>query len=322
MTFDVRQAAAIAQGEIWTPPPIDLEGVNLNPPSATLSSQVTGDDVTTLRAACTGGRVKIFSQVKDFAAAEENVHVSQGAQYLAVGEAGWFAKVFVQHRPNGNISTVYVPAAVALVTSAVKTTDAEIVAFLGLDSGGTYVIAGDIRYHRSADTVIVTRVEDVRRPAYVDDGDKTGVAADQADTSNLGEKFWGYLDFPLDLTTAFGLGAAAFAIDGAALPSFPYGGRVGAIEYIAGFPGAGAGGDITLLAGIDDGTSSTPVTGGEMQLLLAAVGVPGLVTGGTPTAADTFNQGDLLDIEVDAAATAYTAGSGTVRVPIYEKLAR
>ena len=323
MTFDVRQASAIAQGEVWTPPPIALEGMHVSPPSATLSSQLTGADVTTLRAACSGGRVKIFGRVRDLPAEEVTVGQSPAAsQLLALGEAQWFAKVAVQHRPNGTIDVVYVPGTVALVADVARTTDAQIVAFLGLDTGGTYVICGDIRYHRSADTVIQTMVSDLRRPAYVDDGDKTGVAADQADASNLGDRFWGYLDFPLDLTEMSGIAPGSFIVDGAALPPFPFGGRVGAMQYVGGVAGAGVGADVTLRSSIDDGTASTAVTGSDLQLLLAGTAIPSTVAGGAPTAADRFAQGDLLDVEVDAVAVAFTAGSGTLRVAIFETLAR
>ena len=319
MSFDVPQSGAIAQGEVWTPPPIALEGMHVNPPSVALSTQVTGDDVTTLRAACTGGRVKIYGRVRDLIAEEVAVAVSQGGNYLVAGEAVWFAKVAVQHTPNGAIDVVYVPGAIAVVANVAKTTDAEIIAFLDLGDDGTYVICGDIRFHRSADTVIDSQVSDTRRPAYVDQDDKTELLADQTDNSNLGERFWGYLDFAIDLTTAHGLGAGVLMVDSAELPSFPFGGRLGAMKYIGAVAAAGVGADIDLRLGID----GTPVTGGILNLLLAGCGVPSTVAeGAEPTALADFNQGDGLDIEVDEAATAFTAGSGTIRVGIYEKVRR
>lgn len=319
MSFDVQNAASVAGGEVVTPLPLSLEGLKVEPSFLTLSSQATGDDATVLVARHSGGRAYIHGVVKDFAAAEQTLVSTTGEQYagFTVGQAVWFACVAVQHRSAGDVSVLFVPGAVADVADAVVPTFDEIKAYLDLDDRASFVICGDVRFHRSADTVIDVATSDLRRPAYTDDANKTSAIKDASDPegSGLAERFWGYLDFPIDLAAAFGLGAGALYVDSFPLPNLQYGGRIGPMEYVGTVAGAGAGADITLKTGID----GTEVTGSDMQLLLATTDIPSTVpTGGTPSAADVFKAGDGLDIEVDAADTAFSSGSGVVKVPIYE----
>lgn len=325
MSFDVINSEHVAGGEPFVPAPLDVEGLFVEPPQLAQSEQLTGDDDTTFIARYTGGRVKIFGVVRDFPAAETTLvdtttaQYAQGALLFTVGNAVWFTQVAVQHRAAGLVSILYVPGAIAALASAVVPTFAEIVTALGLGEGTHLVILGDIRYTRTSDTVIDVATSDARRPAYVDTDTKTGYTADVLDPTSLGERFWGYVDLPLDLTTAYNLGAGVLAVDSYPLPQLPYGGRIGRMKYVSAVAAVGAGGDITLLTGID----GTPVTDSTYQLLVAALPVPSTVGfGGTPSAADTFKPGDGLDIEVDAAATAYTAGSGVIKVEIFEFVPR
>ncbi len=319
MTFDVQNADRVVQGEIYTPPPIKIEGLQVLPPVATPNSQAAGDDSTVLRALLKGGRVKLFDTVLDRIDEEFAVITTSGAQYddgtgFALGYAVWFTAVAVQHKVNAAINIMFIPGAVALEANAVVPTVAEIEAAIG--DHELYAILGDIRYHRSADTVIDTQVTGVRRPAYVDDSKKTGVTLDSEDATTMAKKFWGYVDLPVDLTDAFALGAGVLAFDGVPLPKLPLGGELGEFLAIPAVDGAGVGADMTFRLGLD----GTPLTGNDLQLLLAASAVGQAPTAGAGAYASTpsFKSGATLDVEVEAAATAFTAGMAILRVEIWE----
>jgi hypothetical protein len=304
--FDVQTAGAVAGGEAVTPLPISLEGLRVYPGVETPSSQVTGAGATVLAARYGGGRVRMPRSVRDFAPAE--VVIVSEDNYLALGEAVYATAVGVQHRNAGGTSVLFVLGAIAALADAVAPTVAEIKEALGLDDYATVAVCGDVRFHRSADTVIDVAVTDKRRPAYIDDGLKTGLILDPADQSAMGGVPAGHIDFPVDLTGYSGVGAGNLAVDGAKFPSFPFGGTIDTLEYIPGLDGVA--GDITLKAAID----GTEVTGSDLNLLVANTGLGDAIPTSSPTAANSFKPGDGLDIEVDAVGTSFTAGSGILRV--------
>ena len=312
MSFDVLNASLVAGGEGVPVLPVLLEGLHVQPSFETLSSQVTGDAATVLVLRHTAGAARIFGFVKEFDAAELAVVTTSGVAHLTAGQAQWFAVVVVKHKNAAAISILAVGGTVAAFASVAKPTHAEILTALGLDDANAILgILGDIRFYRVSDVVIDVATESIRRPWYTFDAKKTSRGLkDQADPTTLLAVPDGHVDFPIDLATAFGLGAGVLMIDGADLPSWPYGGEITGLEYLGTVDGAGAGGDITLLAGID----GVAVTGGALQLLLAGTSVPAKVDSTAVTATASFKPGDGLDIEVDAAATAFTAGSGIVRV--------
>jgi hypothetical protein len=312
MSFDVQNAAHVAGGEVVPLKPIELVGIDVTPSIDTLSSQVTGAGDTVLVARSTGGVARVFGYVKELPA--EEVTLVDEANYLTTGQAVWFALVLMRHKNAGAFSKLWVPGTVAAVASAVEPTFAEIATYLGLDEkNSTFAIVGSIRFHRSADTVIDVATKSIGRPYYTDTAKKTGEMADTTDPSTLVAYPGGHMDFHVDLTDFYGLGAGALAVDGAKLPEFPWGGEVSYYEYIPGEDGAGAGGDITLRTGI----SGTADTTSDLQILLAATALGSAPTGASPTGSQ-FAPGDNLDIEVEAAPTAFTAGAGILRVFLKE----
>jgi hypothetical protein len=323
--IDVENSSFVAGGEPYVPPPIEIEGLELKPSTVTLCSQTTGDADTKLVLSYTGGRAKVFGVVKDFPAAEVIVVNTSGAQYeqgsgltlveFSSGMAVWFTLVAVQHSVSGAIGLVAVPGAIAAVASAVVPTFDEIKEALGLDDRATFGICGDIRFHRSADTTIDVATRRVRRPAYVEDTKKTSFLADQGAPTTMGVRFFGHLTLPLDLAAASAKSAGQMVVDGLTLPYLPYGGYVGAPEYIGGVAGAGVGADLTFLLNID----GTPTTGGGvLQLVLATTAIPAKVSGTAPTGAHKFKSGATLDLELDVKTTVFSGGSGIVRVPVWE----
>lgn len=315
MSLDVVLAAAVCLGESHNPGPYLVEGVFVEPPTQTRSSQVTGTGTTTLRAAYTGGRLKLLDKVIDVAGAEATI-VAQSS-YMTSGQARWFALCAVQHRPNAAINLIWVPGTIAAVADAVVPTDAQIQAFLDLDEEGVYVICGDLRFHRSADTTIVHAAKDLRRPAYVQTADKTGILFDETDQSTMGKVYGDHIDFQMGLVQMSGVSAGSMYIDGASFPRWPFGGEIAGLEYVAAVNATGSGATQDLIVNID----GTPTTGGTLTLTLANAVVPVPVTS-TITGANKFKCGDGLDIEVDNAGTDFTAGSGTLRVKLNKYVRR
>lgn len=311
MSLDVLYASHVAQGEPYVPAPISVAGLFIAL-AAIPSSQLTGDDSTVLRAGYTDGRAKVYDVVRDFAGAEAVVMSSSGSQLFAAGYAQYFTLVAVQHKVSAAVTLLWVAGTVAVVADAAVPTMTEIQAALG--DNPHFAICGDIRFHRSADTVIQAKTETTRRPAYTDESKKTGLTKDQSDVTNLQAEFAGYVDIPIDLTNAYTLGAGVLAQDGLALPPFPLGGYVAAWEYIPGTDGAGAGGDITARLGID----GTVEASSDLQILLAATALGAAPTRVALSTVLPFIQGEGLDVEVEAAATAFTAGSGTLRAELWK----
>lgn len=314
MTFDVENAAHVAGGEAAPVLPILIDGLEPEPAILTLSSQAMGDDDTVLVARHTGGRVRIFGRVKEFAPSEQTVVATDGSAYLAVGQAVWFALVAFQRATGGAIALRWVPGSVAAVADAAKPTFDEIKKFLDLDERAPFAICGDIKFHRSADTVVDSSTETIRRPAYTFVERKTGYERTQA---NLGERFWGFVDLPVDLTALSGLNAGDLYVDGAKLPDLPYGGRIGWVQYLGEVAGAGAGADLTIKPHID----GTVVTTDGLQLTLTNTALPSTVDSAEITGANTFKPGATVDLELDVKGTAFTGGSGVVRLAIYEYIA-
>lgn len=321
MSFDVPNADHVAGGEGVVPLPIYIEGLFVSPSELTQSSQAAGDDTTILVARHSKGRVRIFGVVKDFPAAETLVvndgplaggQYNRGGVEFILGNAVWFAQVAVQHRNAGPISMRYVPGTIAPVATAVKLSHADVVAYLGLSPGETVVITGQIRFHRSADTVIDVQTTDIDRPAYTDTTKKTGYIADVTDPTTLGEEFWGYLDVPVDLTSLSAVAAGSLYLNGLPLPPFAYGGKIAGWEYIPTVAGAG-GGAAQAMALQKDGVVMT-TSALALTLANTAVGVP--VAGTAPTALNTFKTGETLDIELDVDTTNFTAGSGIIRIAV------
>lgn len=326
MSLDVIQAALVAGGEPFLPVPFSVEGLCVRPPSQTNSSQVTGDDVTTLRGAYTSGRVRLVDYAKDFASGEENVIVSVGGQYddgtgLANGYAVWGTLVAVQHRPAAAISLMWVMGSVALVASAVVPTVAEVQSAIGYSAGQTrYVILGDLLWHRSADTVITHRTSDERRPAYVDEANKTGLTLSQDDQASMNLKFFGIVPVAnITLATISAATAGNLVVDGLPLPKLPYGGKLGAIRYIPSVDAAGAGATVVLRPQV----GGTALTGGDLSLDENS-DTPAVVSGDgsyTNDSAAYFAPGDEIDIELESKANAFTAGSGLLVAEIWECVA-
>lgn len=320
MTLDFQNADHVAGGATFIQSPCEIHGVYPEPPIATQSAQTTGDGTTTLRARYTGGRVRIFDRVLDIIGAEVAVATQTGSQLdyggatLSSGNAIWFALVAVQHRNTGAISLVWVPGAIAAVASVVVPTYDEILEYLGLDDEQAYLaVCGDVRFYRSADTTILCRTNYDRRPAHVDTAKKTSAGDTVQATADGGEEEWGgIIEIPITLASAFAL-TAGDLYQAFPLPSVPYGGKIVSWEYGSLVSGAGAGADMTLKLQID----GTVVTGSDTQLLLATTAVSatgGRVAGGTITAANLFKPGQVLGVEVDAKPTAFTAGSGILRI--------
>lgn len=313
--FDVPTASAVAAGEVVTPLPISFEGLRVEPGVETPSSQVTGAGATVLSARHTGGRARMPSSCRDLAPAEVVV-INAAAAHLAQGEAVYVTGFAVQHRNAGVLSILFLAGTVAALADAEPLTVAEAKTELGLDDYATVGIIGDLRYHRSADTVIDVAATDERRPAYIDDAKKTGLLLDPAAPSGMGAEAAGYVDFPVDLTAYSAVTPGQLAVDGAQLPKFPFGGRVDSLEFIPGEDGVA--GDIILQAGID----GTEITASDLNLTAANTALGGAPPTSTPTAAQDFKPGQGLDIEVDTVTSAFTAGSGTLRVHVSKYTAR
>ena len=306
--FDVQTASAVAAGEVVTPLPISFEGLHVLPGVETPSSQVTGAGLTTLVARHSGGRARLPYASREFGPAESTIVAS--ANFLQAGQAVYAAGVAVQHRNAGALSIIWVLGTVAALADAVAPTTAEIKAALQLDDYAIIGHIGDLRFHRSADEVIDVAASNLRRPAYLDESRKIGILLDPADPSALGAEPAGYVDIPVDLTGYSAVTAGDLAVDGATLPSFPFGGRIDKLEFLTGQ--AGVAGDILLQAGID----GTEVTGSDLQLTAANTALGGAPPSSTPTAARDFKPGQGLDIEVDTVTSAFTAGTGTLRVHV------
>jgi hypothetical protein len=316
MTLDIVQAAALARGMMYTPGPFAVEGVFVEPPTQTRSTQATGAaGASAYRGAYTGGRIKVHEKVYDIAGAEVAVITENGA--LTSGQAVWCTLVAVQHRISGAVSLVWVRGTAAVVASAAVPTHAEIVAELDLDDSATYFILGDLMFYRSGDLVVTHRVSDERRPAYVDEANKEGLVFDETDQSNMGEEYGGVIEVQAGLVQLSGVAAGSMYIDGLALPKWPFGGRIVKLEYIPAVNGTGAGATQDVIVNID----GTPTTGGTLTLTLANAVIPTPVSS-TITGANKFKAGDGLDLEVDNAGTDFTAGSGTFRVHLQKYVRR
>ena len=313
MAFDVLNASVVAGGEGVPVLPVLIEGIKLQPSVTTLVEQLTGDDDTTLVLSHTAGAVRIFGHVKEFDAAEIIVVDTTAAAHLVAGQAQWFALCAVKHKNAAAVSLLAVPGTVAVFALVAKPTFAEILTFLGLGAEAADIaICGDIRFYRVSDVVIDVATESIRRPWYTDDAKKTGLGIkDLADPTTLTAIPAGHMDFPLDLVTASAVTPGNLLIDGAALPKWPYGGRIDNMEYIASVAPTGASADVDFLVQLD----GVVVTGTDMNLLLATAAVAAApVVGGTASAAYSFKPGVGLDIEVDAVTNVFTAGSGVLRV--------
>lgn len=314
--LDVVIASHVSRGEQFTQAPIEVKGLFVEPASTTLSSQATGAaGASAFRARHTSGRVRIHDKVIDLAGAEEAVITENGA--LTSGQAMWCTLVAVQHKLSGGIGLAWVRGTAATYGSHVVKTQAEIVTALGQDDQvAMLAICGDIEFYRSADTTVVTSVSSKRRAAYVDESSKTGITETVA-AATLEEEFGGFIDFPITLASAFALNAGdLYSV--APAPDLPFGGVIKRWEYIGAVSGAGAGADMTLKAQID----GVVVTGSDMQLLLAATAIAAggaRVAGGTITAANTFKPKASIGVEVDAKPTAFSGGSGIIRMH-YNKL--
>lgn len=327
MIMDLILAAAFLGGESFERVPFEVHGLEVLPPTETLSSQVTGTGATVLRAKYTGGRIRFGEKVYDFTGDEVVVSTTaaQFAQYadgavsvsFSSGNAVWFSLVAVQHKVNGAVNLVWVPGTIAAAASAVVATQAEILEFLGLTGEAANVLVlGDIRFHRSADTAVQVKTTGGRRPAYVLESNKTTTTENANDPEGMEERFWGWLEVPITYASAFALNAGDIYA-APTLPPLPYGGKIRDWEVVGAVSGAGAGADMTLKLQID----STEVTGSSIQLLLAgtAIAAGGVkVADAGISAANVFKPGSTLGIEVDAKPTAFTAGSGVIRIQIWE----
>ena len=165
MAFDVETAILVAGGEVVPLKPVEIEGLQVTPSVATRSSQAAAAGATVLVARHLGGRARIFGFSRDFQAAETEV-VNQAVNFLTLGQAVWFTAVAVQHRNAGQVSVLWVPGTIATFATVARPTLAQIKTFLDLDDKeATLGIVGDIRFHRSADTVIDVATSPTRRPA-------------------------------------------------------------------------------------------------------------------------------------------------------------
>jgi hypothetical protein len=310
MSLDVVAALALCNaGENYQPPPFWVEGVFVEPPVQTRSSQATGAaGATVLRAAYTAGRVKMNGRVADVAGAEATL-VSQNG-YLTSGQAVWFTLVAVQHRPSSAINLIWVPGTVAALASVAKPTHAQIVDALDLDDRPSYVICGSLRFYRVSDLVIVHAASDVQRPAYVDSANKTEIVYDESDQSNMAEVAGSTIEVQVGLVQMSGVAAGSLYMDGIPLPAWPFGGKIESMHYIPAVNGTGAGATQDVVLGID----GTALTGGVLTLTLANAVIPTPVAATAITAANKFKAGATLDVETDNTGTDFTAGSGTLRV--------
>lgn len=312
MSFDIYNAALVAGGEAKAIPSVKIEGLQITPPVGTLCSQATGDDATVLRVRTLAGFAQLFGTVKEFAEYERAIKTTSGAAFFASGEACWFTGVVVRHRNAASTSIVFVEGTVAALASVAKPTWAEIKSYLGLgESNAVIGIIGDIRFHRSADTVIDVMVDHSRRSFGVDENDKVMLdARDLSDPTTLTAVPGGWVDLPANLTSLSAVTPGNLAVDGSELPKWPYGGKINHLEYIGGQAGANSGADITVKAQID----GVAVVGADLNLTLANTALPSRVASAVASSANSFQPGDTLDLEVDAVGTAFTAGTGIIRV--------
>lgn len=320
MALDAPNISYLAGGHSYQPPPFVLEGIRIEPSVVTRSSQATGDGSTKLVARYRGGRVRIGERASDLRTTETVIANTSGAQYkdqaltgFASGNALWCTLVAHQPRPGSDIKLVWVPGAIAVLASVAKPTHVAIKA--ALSGSEAYVILGDLRFHRKSDLVVKDLVDESRRPAWVDDANKVSVSHDQDDQSKLGKKFWGFLEFPIDLVALSAKSAGDLYVDGAALPVLSYGGELGAYEYVGVVAGGGAGADLTLRLGI----KGTAFAGNDRQLLLVGTAIPSVLRAAAAYASvPKFMVGDDLDIELEAKATVFTSGSGVLRIEVWE----
>jgi len=332
--LDAQNASAVAGGETHQPPPFVLEGLFVQPPTVTRSSQASGDDSTILRARVTPGRVRLVDHVLDESGGEYPIVVTSGSQYtdgttgFALNAGVWATAIAIQHRPAAAISIVWVLGAVASVAaSAAKPTVAQIEAALdagapseaGGEQGRRWCILGDVLFTRAADQVVWHTVSNERRPAYVDEDNKTSTDLVEGDNSNggLGERYWGYIDFPVALA---GLSGVTPGQQGANIiaPALAFGGRFDNVEYIPSIAGAGASADITVKLTV--GATPAAVVGLDLQITLATSALGQNPSADTPTSDHEFFAGEDIGLEVDAVANAFSAGEGIVRAHIYEYL--
>lgn len=322
MPLDVRNADHYQGSETHEPPRVSVIGLDVLPPSITLSSQLTGDGSTVLRLGHKPGRVRLGDYVKDFAGGEIAVITTSGAQYddsgadLTAGNAVWATLVAVQHRKAASISLVVVVGSIAAVATAAKPTLAEIEAAIDGTNQSNWLICGDILFHRSGDTVITHRVTGERRPAYVQEANKTGLLLSQDDQSNQGYVPRGYYAVGVvDLAVASGATAGNNLITGLPLPAFPLGGRIGKIRYQPAAAAVGVGADAVLRPVVD----GTALTGGDLTIDATSDG-PVAVTGdgSYATGSPDFKPGDVLSIELESKTATFSAGSGLLLVEIFE----
>lgn len=327
MILDLLLAATFLGGVTTPAVPIEVSGLHVMPPTEALSTQATGTGATVLRAAYSGGRVRFGGKVVDFTGDEVIVSTTsaQFAQFedgatvrsFTSGNAVWFTLVAVQTKINGAVRLVWVPGNIAAVANAVVATQAEIRSFLELDDvSANLVVLGDIRFYRSADQVVQVMTSAGRRPAYVYESDKSTTTQDANSPDGMEEVFWGYLEVPITYASAYALNAGEIYA-APTLPPLPYGGKIRDWEVIGAVSGAGAGADMTLKLQID----SVEVTGSSIQLLLAGTAI---AAGGAKindagiSANNVFKPGSTLGIEVDAKPTAFTAGSGSIRIQVWQ----
>lgn len=317
MSIDILAALLVAGGSSFIAAPVVIDGCHVEPPTTTLSSQVTGDDTTTLYARITSGRVKLGDASIDLPGEEVRVGYQNGSQLdigsdtLASGYAVWYTAIAIRHRKSSAIEVVWVNGSIAAVASAVVATEAEIRTALGLDDHTLIAILGDIRFHRSADTVIDVKTTGGRRPAYVETTKKTTVTEDAASPDGMEEVDGGYIDIPVTLASAYALTAADLY---AAIPAprWAWGGLIYDAEYIGEVSGANSSAEMQLKLQID----GVEVTGSALALTLAntAIAAGGCsVAAAGISAANIFKPDSTIGLEVDSKTTAFTAGSGVVR---------
>lgn len=320
MAIDVLFLSLLAGCMSYQPPAFIIEGMEPGPSIETLSSQLTGDSDTTLVARRNGGRVRIGDVVADFSTSEDTLVTTTAAQYsqigvtaeFSAGNAVWFTEVAVQHRKGGAISIVWVPGEIAVAATATYVTAEEIKAYLG--DNERFVILGDVRFHRSADTVVAVQRSLERRPAYVDDSKKTGVTDSQAAQSSMSLEYRGTLDLFVDLTALSALGAGDIYIDDVDLPRYPFGGKLGKIQVVPFISGVGVAADKTIRVNVD----GVALTGNDAQLLVADMVVGNTEEFDATYSNPYFDAGSTLSLELEAENADFTAGMVMVKITIWE----
>ncbi len=323
MSLDVQNANVVAGGETHQPPPFNIEGLRLLPSVETLCSQATGTGAVVLMARITAGRARVVDYATDFRT-DEYVVVNEAAQYggvtsagLASGRAVWFAVIALQHRPTGAVDILFVPGDIAAVASAAVPTLDEVEEFFETsDSDKRYAILGDIRFHRSADTAIQVEISEERRPAYVDEDNKSGVLFSQGSVSDLAAEFGCFMDIPIELISTSAVADNGTYINGLALPRWPFGGFVRDWQYIPTKAGTNSSATNTLRLALD----GTDMTGNDLTVTLALSAIGQIVNGDGSFSGSTnvFKSGDTLDVEVVSSATDFTAGQGFLHVELWK----